>query len=82
MKLRVAKWGNSLAVRLPAGYVRKAGLKEGESVVAEVSPMGAITLTPGKAFDRAAFVKKVRKLRAGMPSTSSTVAALRSEERY
>ena len=28
----VAKWGNSLAVRLPADLVRKLGIKEGDSI--------------------------------------------------
>ncbi|MEQ9564472.1 MAG: AbrB/MazE/SpoVT family DNA-binding domain-containing protein, partial [Pseudomonadales bacterium] len=28
--MQVAKWGNSLAVRLPADLVRELGLKEGD----------------------------------------------------
>lgn len=35
--MQVARWGNSLAVRLPADLVRKLGLKEGDQ----------IDLTPG-----------------------------------
>ncbi|WP_018001795.1 AbrB/MazE/SpoVT family DNA-binding domain-containing protein [Paracoccus sp. N5] len=30
--MQVAKWGNSLAVRLPAGLVRELGLKEGDQI--------------------------------------------------
>lgn len=30
--MRIAKWGNSLAVRLPAGLVKELGLKEGDQV--------------------------------------------------
>ncbi len=30
--MQVAKWGNSLAIRLPAGLVRELGLKEGDQV--------------------------------------------------
>jgi antitoxin MazE len=30
--MRVARWGNSLAVRLPSDLVRKLGLKEGDRV--------------------------------------------------
>ena len=30
--MQVAKWGNSLAVRLPAELVRKLGLKEGDQI--------------------------------------------------
>ena len=31
--MQVAKWGNSLAVRLPADLVRELGLKEGDQMV-------------------------------------------------
>ncbi|MGB0513791.1 MAG: AbrB/MazE/SpoVT family DNA-binding domain-containing protein, partial [Wenzhouxiangellaceae bacterium] len=30
--MQVAKWGNSLAVRLPAELVRQLGLKEGDEI--------------------------------------------------
>ena len=30
--MNVAKWGNSLAVRLPADLVRELGLKEGDQI--------------------------------------------------
>ena len=31
--MQVAKWGNSLAVRLPANLVRELGLKEGDGTL-------------------------------------------------
>lgn len=34
--LKVAKWGNSLAVRLPADMVRELGLQEGDFVERDV----------------------------------------------
>lgn len=30
--MQVAKWGNSLAVRIPADVIRELGLKEGDTV--------------------------------------------------
>lgn len=30
--MQVAKWGNSLAIRLPVDLVRKLGLKEGDQI--------------------------------------------------
>lgn len=30
--MQVAKWGNSLAIRLPAKLVRELGLKEGDQI--------------------------------------------------
>jgi len=32
VEMQVAKWGNSLAVRLPADLVRELGLKEGDQI--------------------------------------------------
>jgi antitoxin MazE len=32
IEMHVAKWGNSLAVRLPADLVRELGLKEGDQI--------------------------------------------------
>ncbi|MDR2212844.1 MAG: AbrB/MazE/SpoVT family DNA-binding domain-containing protein [Pseudomonadales bacterium] len=82
MKLQVAKWGNSLALRLPSEYTRKAGLAEGDSVDASITPTGEITLTPAKPFDKAAFLIRTRKRRAVMPLTEATVESMRDEARY
>ncbi len=82
MKLQLAKWGNSLAVRLPVECTRSAGLKEGDIVEAEVSQLGEITLRPAQSFDKAAFIKRIRKLRTGVPQTEATVEKMRREQRY
>jgi antitoxin MazE len=82
MKLLVAKWGNSLAVRLPVEYTRVVGVKEGDTVDADISGAGQITLTPELIFDKNAFLIRARKLRSSMPMTSPSVEALRDEERY
>lgn len=82
MKLQVAKWGNSLAVRLPAECIRATGLRAGDSVEAEIDPKGAITLFPAKPFDKTAFLRKLRKLRAGIPLTEPVVERMRQKTRY
>lgn len=82
VKLQVAKWGNSLAVRLPNEYVRQAGLREGDNVEAEVTPGGEITLVPTRPFDKAAFLARTRKLRAAMPETEPVVEKMRKAARY
>ncbi|MDZ7622502.1 MAG: AbrB/MazE/SpoVT family DNA-binding domain-containing protein [Candidatus Competibacteraceae bacterium] len=82
MRLQVAKWGNSLAVRLPVEYLRAAGLKEGDEVEAEVTSIGEIRLTPTQRFDKAAFLERVRQLRAGLPMTASTVEEMQRGDRY
>ncbi len=82
MKLQITKWGNSLALRLPADYARAIGVTAGDSVEAEISPLGTVTLTPTRTFDKEQFFKRIRKLRASMPQTSTTVEAMRANERY
>jgi len=82
MKLQLAKWGNSLALRLPAECVRATGLREGDTVDAEITPAGEITLTPAKPFDKTAFLQRLRKLRAAMPVTEPVVERMRRQERY
>ena len=82
MRLQLAKWGNSLAVRLPVECTRAAGLREGDIVEAEVTPIGEIKLTPAQLFDKAAFIKRLRKLRDTMPMTTTTVQMMRREDRY
>lgn len=37
MKVQLAKWGNSLAVRIPGPCVRQANLKPGDAVEVEVT---------------------------------------------
>ena len=82
MKLQLSKWGNSLAVRLPVECTRAAGLREGDTVEAQVAPTGEIRLTPAQPFDRAAFLERLRKLHAKMPMTTTTVEMMREEDRY
>jgi antitoxin MazE len=82
MKLQLAKWGNSLAVRLPVECTRAAGLREGDTVEAEVTPIGDIRLTPTQSFDRMALIKHLRKRRETMSMTTTTVQMMREEDRY
>lgn len=82
MKLQLAKWGNSLAVRLPIEWIRTAGLKEGDELEAQVTPTGEIRLISARVFDKGDFLGRVRALRAGMPMTQAVVASMRQEDRY
>ena len=82
MKLQIAKWGNSLAVRLPVECTRAAGLQEGDSVEASITPAGEITLASEKAFDKAAFLNRLARLHTAMPVTKPVVERMRQEARY
>ena len=82
MRLQIAKWGNSLAVRLPMECTRAAGLREGDSVEASIAPTGEITLVPSSVFDKAAFLTRLAKLQAAMPITEPVVTQMRQDARY
>jgi antitoxin MazE len=42
--LRIAKWGNSLAVRIPRAIVKDAGLAEGDRLSLDLEADGSIVL--------------------------------------
>ena len=64
--VRVAKWGNSLAVRLPASVVDALELKEGDEIeihVADGREFG-VSRKPG----REELVKRLRAFRGRLPA--------------
>jgi antitoxin MazE len=46
MNVKVQKWGNSLAVRIPRSFAREARVSEGVSVDMSVTKGGALVLVP------------------------------------
>ena len=63
--MQVAKWGNSLAVRLPAAVVEALGLKAGDDIEIHVADRRAfgIARKPG----RDELVKRLRAFRGRLP---------------
>ena len=56
---RIAKWGNSLAVRIPLAIARQAGLAEGDSVDLALD-RGAIVLRPvGRRYKLSELVAQI-----------------------
>lgn len=82
MRLQIAKWGNSLAVRLPAAAARAAGSREGDSVEASIAPSGGSARIPAVSFDKSAFLRRVAKLQAAMPVGKPVVEQMRKDARY
>jgi antitoxin MazE len=82
MRLQIGKWGNSLAVRLPAPLTQEANLREGDLVEAEIAPDGTVVITPAHSFDKTAFLSDLDKLHRTLPSSASVIDILRQEERY
>jgi antitoxin MazE len=64
--MQVAKWGNSLAVRLPASVVEALELKEGDEIQIHVADAREFTVTrkPG----RAELLERLRALRGRLPN--------------
>lgn len=61
--MQVAKWGNSLAVRIPAMVVTKLDLKEGDEIEIIASP-GRFELASA---DREQAMATVRRLARSLP---------------
>ncbi len=64
--MQVGKWGNSLAVRLPAAVVEILGLKEGDEIEIEIA--GDRTLRVGRAPKREEALARLRTLAWKLPS--------------
>jgi antitoxin MazE len=67
--MQVAKWGNSLAVRLPASLVREMGLSVGEEVELRVDDDRTFYLK--KIASREELLARLRKFRGILPEKYS-----------
>jgi antitoxin MazE len=63
--MRVAKWGNSLAVRLPAAVVEALELKEGEEI--EIDIAGRRAFDVARAPEREEVLNRLRAFRGRLP---------------
>ena len=82
MELVVSKWGNSLAVRLPAESAKKIGVGEGDTLIAKVSPDGRLVLAPvGRAIGKAE-ARRLRQFIGHQKETTPVVGEMRRGARY
>ncbi len=63
--MQVAKWGNSLAVRLPAVVVKALDLKEGDQIEIHVESSRQFKVSRDRSRTRA--IERIRKLRRTFP---------------
>ena len=63
--MQVAKWGNSLAVRLPTAVVEALKLKEGDQI--EIRIADTRTFDVSRDNSRQAALERIRKLRRPLP---------------
>jgi antitoxin MazE len=64
--MQVAKWGNSLAVRLPVAVVEALGLKEGDRV--ELHVAGERSLEVERSPGAQELLARLRKYRGRLPA--------------
>lgn len=81
INLQIAKWGNSLAVRIPADYLRQIGAKEGDQLQAHLGADGALNLRPTR-WNRKAFAQELARGSKALPLGRSVMEQLRQEARY
>ena len=63
--MQVARWGNSLAIRLPVSVVKALELKEGDEINLEVAH--ARELVVSKEPSRSELLERLRKYRDSLP---------------
>jgi antitoxin MazE len=81
INLQIARWGNSLAMRLPAELVRRFGLRDGDSVEAQITADGALTIRPAN-WSRRAFAAELAEARDALPMSEAVVERMREGARY
>jgi antitoxin MazE len=63
--MQVSKWGNSLAIRLPAAVVDTLDLKEGDHIEVTIAGARHFEIHPDRS--REAAIERLRKLRRPLP---------------
>lgn len=82
INLLIAKWRNSLAVRIPADYVRQTGIYDGDHLLTQVGADGALNLRLPAQWSRQGFAEELERDANTLPKESSVIEQLRQETRY
>lgn len=64
--MQIAKWGNSLAVRIPADVARQLGVKVGDEIDVRVAADGALEIVTGHERRRRAMAA-IKRLSRPLP---------------
>ena len=64
--MQVAKWGNSLAVRLPSAVVEALDLKEGDQIEIRVAGTREFEIARNHSIEKA--LERIRQLRRPLPA--------------
>ncbi|SDH60014.1 AbrB/MazE/SpoVT family DNA-binding domain-containing protein [Paraburkholderia phenazinium] len=79
-KLKIEKWGNSLALRIPDLYLRHLGIQQGDQVRVNLTVDGGIHIRAA-AWNRRAFARELEETRRSLPMTISVIEELRRPAR-
>jgi len=63
--MQVSKWGNSLAIRIPAAVAEALNLKEGDEIEVRVAGDRILDVTRDRTFERA--LERMRALAKDIP---------------
>jgi antitoxin MazE len=63
--MQIAKWGNSLAVRLPAAVVEALDLKEGDQIEIRIAGKRKFEIARDRSVEKA--LERIRQLRRPLP---------------
>lgn len=63
--MKVARWGNSLAVRIPAGVAKQARLREGDEIA--ITPIDAATVEISRQLSHKEAMAVIRSARIRLP---------------
>ena len=80
--LLVSKWGNSLAVRLPAQSAKQLGVGEGDTLVGEIASDGRLILSAESRAIGKVEVRRMREFLARQKVTAPVVGEMRRSARY
>jgi len=81
MDIQISKWGNSLAMRIPADLAKQLGVGEGDTLDAQITVDGTLSLRPAH-WNRAAFANELNEARQAMPMGTPVIEELRRGARY
>lgn len=81
MDIQIAKWGNSLALRIPHHLLKEANLTEGDFLSASLAPDGTIMLRT-KQIDRKLLIRELHEFRESISMSKSVIKQLRESARY
>ena len=82
VELTVAKWGNSLALRLPMKTAERAGLSLGDRVTAEILADQRLVLSRSVRPIDAAGIRRLCRFLDHQTESAPVVAEMRRKARY